>query len=89
MQTSKLELIGGMNARLECKILSNPLINHYWTKDGYVIENSAMNDYDDGDNVNIKRSFRHELKHELIVRNHDYLTVSTLLIRVSFLVQWN
>lgn len=39
MQHDKVERMLGQEARFECKIKASPLKNHYWMKDGVVIDN--------------------------------------------------
>ena len=39
LENDKLEYTIGQEARLECKITAHPLTNHYWMKNGHVIDN--------------------------------------------------
>jgi hypothetical protein len=78
VDTYKLERIIGADLRLECKIKANPLINHYWIKDGRVIENSVDFEY------KFEAQQKVESKYEININNNnnDFITVSSLLIRV-------
>ncbi len=71
-----------MDARLECKIKANPLVNHFWMKDGRVIENTLFSpEYQNDKNIQPAMS-----KYEINIYNQnsiEYLTVSALNIRVS------
>lgn len=47
LEHDTLEYTIGQEARLECKITAHPLTNHYWMKNGLVIDNAinAANNY--------------------------------------------
>lgn len=75
--------MAGMDVKFECKIIANPLINHYWVKNGRAIENSL--DADGKQELHYQHHHHYvESKYEInIINNHnDFLTVSTLLVRV-------
>lgn len=62
----KIEQFLGMDVRLECKIKSNPLINHYWMKGDHVIV-SGIDKID---------------KYEISTFSHsDHVTISILIIK--------
>ena len=73
--------------RLVCKIKANPLINHYWIKDGRVIENSIEFEYKFENRANDQNQQEPQrFKYEININNNnnDFITTSSLLIRVSF-----
>ena len=85
IQTSKYEEKIGADVRFECKIVANPLINHYWIKDGRVIENSVdinIPEFKNEDHVNTRESLN---KYEININNNnnDFITINSLLVRVS------
>jgi hypothetical protein len=86
MQSHKVDQLIGMDARFECKIKANPLINHYWMKDGRVIENTQPSTDVILNNENTKIAQPSLSKYEINIYNqnsNEYLTVSSLIIRVS------
>jgi hypothetical protein len=75
--SSKVEQAIGHSARLECKIKANPLINHYWMRNGQIIENSLVSSLEGS---------QKESKYEINIYNqntNEYLTVSVLHIKVG------
>ena len=85
IETNKFEEKVGADARFECKIVANPLINHYWIKDGRVIENSVDFEFKYEDRVNNRDS---QNKYEITINNNnnDFITISSLLIRVNLFI---
>lgn len=85
----------GQDARFECRIRANPLTNHYWMKDGRVIESasadlvahvksSVLNEGTSGEG-NSKLAAG---KYEVITYNqnsHENVIISALVVKVSFL----
>ena len=94
VQSKHLDELLGQEARFECRIRANPLTNHYWMKDGRVIENSLLSSNEKfhmsphlipHTNNAGARTGPHS-KHEIIVYNqnsNEYLTVTALLIKVG------
>ena len=85
----------GQDARFECRIRANPLTNHYWMKDGRVIESAAADLV-----AHVKSSVLNEAtsgegnsklaagKYEVITYNqnsHDNVIISALVVKVCFL----
>lgn len=84
VQSHKVEQLLGMDARFECKIKANPLTNHYWMKDGHVIENSLVSTDIMLNNQDVKKIQQYVSKYEINIynqNNNEYLTVSALTIR--------
>lgn len=92
VQQERVEQIVGQDARFECRIKANPLVNHYWMKDGRVIENGLTNLFDgaanhfksgnEADSSTLKSSN----KYEIVTYNqnsHEHLTISALIVKVS------
>lgn len=72
VQSDRVEQLQGLDTRFECRIKANPLMNHYWIKDGHVIEQTQP---DSGSSNN---------KYEINIYNQnsvEYLTVSVLLVK--------
>ena len=79
-----------MDARFECKIRANPLLNHYWMKNENVIESSLNSEnlinshsfISTGSFIEKDNKFR---KYEIVIYNQnslEYITVSALIIKV-------
>lgn len=62
----KIDQFLGMDARIECKIKSNPLINHYWMK---------------GDHVIITGTDKSEKYDVSIFSHNDFVTTSILVVK--------
>lgn len=84
----KVEQIIGQEARLECRIRANPLVNHYWMKDGKVIETSLLEPSSlvkavmSNDAPAVSKSAG---KYEIFTYNqnsHEHLTISALIVKV-------
>jgi hypothetical protein len=89
IHTNKFEEKIGADVQFVCKIAANPLINHYWIKDGRVIENSvdiSIVEFKSEDRVNIRES---QNKYEININNNnnDFITINTLIIRVSLFIK--
>ena len=96
VHTQRVEQILGQEARFECRIKANPLVNFYWMKNDRVIEsvdNSILMNNAESPGVHILTNSlssdsvsRKSLKYETIVynnhHNHEYLTVVSLVIKV-------
>lgn len=84
MESTNVERSIGQNTRLECRIKANPLVNHYWMKDDEVIENTLINMQ--GHQANFIKDLSNQDKYEINIynqNNKEYLTISSLVIKVS------
>lgn len=87
---SGVEQLAGLDTRFECRIKANPLINHYWMKDGHVIENNNYNllskdlSTEQDTAVAVAAAAKSNMKYEINIYNQnsvEYLTVSVLLVK--------
>jgi len=88
VQQEKVEQIVGQDARFECRIKANPLVNHYWMKDGRVIENGLTNLFDGAANHfksgSDGETLKSSNKYEIVTYNqnsHEHLTISALIVK--------
>jgi hypothetical protein len=78
-----VEQFVGFDIQFECLIKANPLANHYWMKDGNVIENLRNPLMSDEDYQRFHPKIT-PMKYEINVYNEkrqQFLTVSQLLVK--------
>ena len=91
VQSEKVEQLLGLDARFECRIKANPLINHYWMRNGNVIENTSFEVIDPSQPTHHHHHHSHKQqqqsnKYEIIIynqNNNEFLTVNVLIVKVS------
>jgi hypothetical protein len=90
VHTHRVEQLLGQDARFECRIKANPLINFYWMKNDKVIEsldNSVLQNSVETHQIiqnTLNNDYKKSSKYEtLIYTSHDYLTSVTLVVRVK------
>ena len=93
VQSEKVEQLLGLDARFECRIKANPLVNHYWMRNGNVIENTPLDtgvaDQQLGGHHHHQRSHNQQHHHsnnkyEVIIYNqnsNEFLTVNVLIVK--------
>lgn len=91
----RVEQMIGQDARFECRIRANPLTNHYWMKDGRVIESvggGGPNDHVTSGLIMVNNnhggdaSQKSSGKYEIVTYNqnsHENLIISALVVKVS------
>ena len=87
--SERIEQAIGTDVRFECRIKANPLVSHYWMKDGRVIENTSQQQQQqqqqqDDEEEEQDQIAKIDSKYELTTYNKfeiDYLTVNILLVK--------
>jgi hypothetical protein len=98
LENDALEYMIGQEARLECRIKAHPLTNHYWMKNGHVIDNVINGAYNYASKTNRRSLYsrKNELgfssgqvpdsKYEILVYDHntnEHSLASALIIKVN------
>ena len=85
----------GQDARFECRIKASPLKNHYWMKDGIIIDNIINGIYLENQRpvFSNKNEFEYQLnnrmthsKYDILVYNknsNEYSVISALTVKVN------
>lgn len=82
-----MEQLTGHDARVECRIIANPLANHYWMKDGKVIDNTVIDMQDGRPPAMVRDLSSKHGKYEMNIyrqNNNEFLTISALVIKVKY-----